>query len=139
MCISYSLNHTFRPGEEIIDFATEDKSWVTSVTWSKGGKLAFLSKSSVIYIVDKPLSSEVLPVVLKLQPNTCLSCMTFHDKTLWGVGYNGSILLVDYKECQWRVCDKPSVRGSGSFSRIKSFNFGISITGSHGLLRKVQL
>jgi len=150
ICVYWSHETTFiegfgtdsiilRPGEQITKFETEDKSWVTSVTWSTRGALAFSSKSSAIYIVDNPLSAEVFPVLLKLQPNFCLSCMIFHDQALLGAEYDGNLIIVENKEGQWRVEDKPPVRESGNFSCIKSFNLGVSITGSKGLFRKLQL
>ena len=124
----------------VAEYLTDDRTWVTNIAWSNQGTLAFSSKSSAIYIAENPHSTGVLPIVLTLQPHLHLSAMIFQDNMLLGVGHDGALLAVENVNGHWTAHNKPPIKCHGNVSCIKGMrNKGVSISGSQGLFRIVQL
>jgi hypothetical protein len=88
-------------GEQIAEFATIDRTWVTSVAWSpKNGNLAFSSHLSYVYVVVNPLAglaSKTSPssIVFKLDGLSYTNSIVFmNDIVLYCTGYDGGLRKV---------------------------------------------
>lgn len=150
---------TFRFGEQLAEFTTDDKSWVTCVAWSASGEsLAFATQSSIVYIVDCSSIDasgfkSTTPTVLTIKEHLPFSSLIFSSESLLiGAGYNGNAILMETTGGQWKVGQKTLLAwkqnnnrtGDNCISCLKTSSLGldgnhVSATGAHGLFAIIKV
>lgn len=104
-CVNYQQSpnsklNEYRFGKQVAEIITEDKSWVTTISWSLSGqKLAFATHSSQVYVVDCICLERgegvqrTLSPTLVLKESLPLCCLIFStDSMLLASGFDGTLI-----------------------------------------------
>ena len=130
----FLFHHSF--GEQVAEFTTEDKSWVTCVAWSASGRsLAFSSHSSRIFVIDYSSfdgSGPSVPLIIVRDALPLRSLIFGGESLLIAAGYDGTLFSVDASSDQsnmgyrklmpWK--QNTSRAGDGNISCLQISNLG---------------